>query len=164
MPAADQEAGSQAWSLRNALIVLSVVTLATAFVSRARPLARPLRPRGRTPDQFFIAVVIVAIVGNAAEHGGAVVIAHSWEHDARDGDRDHLVDAGGAVRRARGRAPLLALRPAACPLSFKVVEIATMGLAAALAVRVVWDGRSRRWEGYLLVGAYALCVLWYALA
>ena len=27
-------------------------------------------------NEFFIAVVIVAIVGNAAEHGGAIVIAH----------------------------------------------------------------------------------------
>jgi hypothetical protein len=29
---------------------------------------------------------------------------------------------------------------------------------------VVWDGRSRRWEGFLLVAAYGACVVWYALA
>ena len=29
---------------------------------------------------------------------------------------------------------------------------------------VVWDGRSRRWEGFLLVGVYALAVVAYFLA
>jgi Ca2+:H+ antiporter len=49
-------------------------------------------------------------------------------------------------------------------LSFRVVEIATMAVAAAVATVVVWDGRSRRWEGFLLVGVYGLCVVSYALA
>ena len=41
-----------------------------------RPLARRASRTRSASREFFIAVVIVAIVGNAAEHGGAVVIAH----------------------------------------------------------------------------------------
>ena len=47
------------------------------------------------------------------------------------------------------------------PLSFRVIEIVTMAGAAAFAAFVVWDGRSRRWEGFLLVGVYGLAVVAY---
>jgi Ca2+:H+ antiporter len=50
------------------------------------------------------------------------------------------------------------------PLSFRVVEVVTMAAAAAFAAVVVADGRSRRWEGFLLVGVYGGAVLWYLLA
>ena len=33
-----------------------------------------------------------------------------------------------------------------------------MAAAAAFATIVIWDGRSRRWEGFLLVGVYVLAV------
>ena len=39
-------------------------------------------------------------------------------------------------------------------LSFRPIEIATMGLAALGVAFVVRDGVSRRWEGFLLVGTY----------
>ena len=44
------------------------------------------------------------------------------------------------------------------PLSFRMVEIFAMAAAAAFATIVIWDGRSRRWEGFLLVGVYVLAV------
>ena len=49
-------------------------------------------------------------------------------------------------------------------LSFRVIEIATMAAAAVFSTFVIWDGRSRRWEGFLLVGVYGLAVVAYALA
>ena len=39
-----------------------------------------------------------------------------------------------------------------------------MGIAAAFTAFVCADGRSRRWEGFLLVGVYAGFVAWYAFA
>jgi Ca2+/Na+ antiporter len=39
-----------------------------------------------------------------------------------------------------------------------------MGGAALAALIVVGDGRSKRWEGFLLVGVYAAAVVAYALA
>jgi calcium/proton exchanger cax len=50
------------------------------------------------------------------------------------------------------------------PLSFRVVEVATMAAAALFAAIVVADGKSRRWEGFLLIGVYAAAVVWYLLA
>jgi Ca2+/Na+ antiporter len=40
----------------------------------------------------------------------------------------------------------------------------TMAGAAVFATFVIRDGRSRRWEGFLLVGMYGLAVVWYLLA
>jgi Ca2+/H+ antiporter len=40
------------------------------------------------------------------------------------------------------------------PLSFRPIELATMGGAAALVAVTLADGRGRRWEGFMLVTVY----------
>ena len=108
-------------------------------------------------NEFFIAVVIVAIVGNAAEHGGAIVIAHRGN-----------TTLATEIAITSSMQVALFVTPAVCllsafvgrglPLSFRVIEIFAMAAAAAFAAIVIWDGRSRRWEGFLLVGVYVLAV------
>ena len=88
-----------------------------------RPRGRHGRDRGRSRgpralaqdafaetaglSQFFIAAVIVAIVGNAAEHGGAVVIAAPRQDQARHRDRDLVERAGRPVRDSGDRVDLV---------------------------------------------------------
>jgi Ca2+:H+ antiporter len=107
--------------------------------------------------------VIVAIVGNAAEHGGAVVIA-------KRGNTTLATE----IAITSSMQVALFVTPAVCllswlvgnglPFSFRAIEIITMAAAAAFAAWVIWDGRSRRWEGIVLVGVYGLMVVAYALA
>jgi len=152
-----------AWSLRTALAWLTVATVATAFVSEV--LVHSLSAFGHTVglSEFFIAVVIVAIVGNAAEHGGAIVIA-------RKGNIQLATEIAitSSMQVALLVAPAVALLSwlvgAGLPLAFRGVEVATMALASVVAVVVVWDGKSKRWEGYALAGAYTLAVVWYGLS
>src|SRR5262249_14191974 len=70
---AEEPAG---WPLWVALTTLAVATVATALVSEI--LVHSLDEFAKTAglSRFFISAVIVAVVGNAAEHGGAVVVAH----------------------------------------------------------------------------------------
>src|SRR5919197_2802351 len=63
------------WSLPVALGTLAVATAATALVSEIIVHSLDAFAKAAGLSEFFVAVVIVAIVGNAAEHGGAVVIA-----------------------------------------------------------------------------------------
>src|SRR5881628_3537881 len=63
------------WSLRSSLAVLGVTTAATAAISEILVNSLQAFAEAANLSEFFIAIVIVAIVGNAAEHGGAVVIA-----------------------------------------------------------------------------------------
>jgi Ca2+:H+ antiporter len=113
-------------------------------------------------SEFFIAVVIVALVGNAAEHGGAIVIA-------RRGNTRLATEIAitSSMQVAIFVAPAVALISIVLShnltLSFRPVEIATMALAALLAWLVTRDGRSRRWEGFLLAGSYGVAVGCYAL-
>ena len=161
--AATREAPDEhAWPLRNAILLLSVATVATAFVSEV--LIHTLNHFGEAVglSQFFISIVIVAIVGNAAEHGGAVVIA-------RRGNTTLATE----IAITSSMQVAVFVTPAVCllswivgtglPLSFRVIEITTMLAAAAFAAIVIWDGRSRRWEGFLLLGAYGLAVVAYYL-
>jgi Ca2+:H+ antiporter len=152
-----QEAAGGAWSLKKSLLLLGVATLATAFVSET--LVHSLDHFGRAVglNEFFIAVVIVAIVGNAAEHGGAVVIAHRGN-----------TTLATEIAVTSSMQVALFVTPAVCllsvlvgrglPLSFRMVEIFVMAAAAAFAMAVIWDGRSRRWEGFLLAGVYVIAV------
>jgi Ca2+:H+ antiporter len=142
------------WSLRFALAVLGVATVATAFVSEL--LVHSLDAFGKSVglSEFFIAAVIVAIVGNAAEHGGAVVIAHRGKMKlATEIAVSSSAQVGLLLVPAIMLLSLLFAHP--LPLSFRPVELAAMGGAAAFVAFVLADGRSRRWEGYLLIGVFA---------
>jgi Ca2+:H+ antiporter len=157
------EAGEHAWSLRRSIGLLAVATVATALVSEI--LVHSLDHFGKAVglNEFFIAVVIVAIVGNAAEHGGAIVIA-------RRGNTTLATEIAvtSSMQVALFVTPVVSLLSwivgPGLPLSFRAVEIVTMAAAAVFATFVIWDGRSKRWEGFLLAGAYGACVVSYALA
>ncbi len=157
------EPSTTAWPLRKAIAVLAVATIATALVSEI--LVHSLDKFGHAVGlgEFFIAIVIVAIVGNAAEHGGAIVIAKRG--NTRLATEIAIVSS---MQVAVFVAPAVALLSwivgRGLPLSFRLVEVVTMAGAALAAFVVVSDGRSRRWEGFALVGVYAAAVVAYAVA
>jgi Ca2+:H+ antiporter len=141
------------WSLRTALVVLAAATVITALISET--LVRSLHAFAEAAglSEFFIAVVIVAIVGNAAEHGGAIVIATRGKLRLAT-----EIAVSSSAQVALFVTPAVALlswvvRPP-LPLSFRPIELATMGGAAALVAVTLADGRGRRWEGFMLVTVY----------
>ena len=153
-----EESGHEAlggWSLSVSLAVLGAATLVTALISETLVHSLDVvRPRGR-----------------------ALRVLHLGR------DRRDRRQRGRARRRDRHRAPREACKLAteiavsssaqvallvtpvvallswlvrpALPLSFRPIELAAMGGAAALVALVIGDGRGRRWEGYLLVAVYA---------
>jgi Ca2+:H+ antiporter len=163
--AASPRAGpsEDAWRLRSGVVALAVATIATALVSEI--LVGSLDAFGRAIglSQFFVSAVIVAIVGNAAEQGGAIVIARRG--NTRLGAE---IAVSSSCQVAVFVTPAVALLSFfvgnELPLSFRPVELAAMlgaGLVVALAVA---DGRSRRWEGLVLLGLYACVVVAFGIA
>ena len=71
------EPGEGTWSLPVSLAVLAVATGATAWVSEILVHSLGSFASAVGLSEFFVSVVIVAIVGNAAEHGGAILIARN---------------------------------------------------------------------------------------
>ena len=148
------------WPLSAALVVLGLATVVTAFVTEA--LVGTLRAFAQTANlsEFFVAVVIVAIVGNATEHGSAVLLA-------RRGRVKLAVEIplASSAQIAGLLIPLVALiswgfEPLA--LSFRPVELTAMATAAALPALVLRPGRTTRLGGAILLAAYAiLAVVFY---
>jgi Ca2+:H+ antiporter len=141
------------WSLPVALGVLAAATVVTALISETLVHSLHSFAESAGLSEFFIATVIVAIVGNAAEHGGAIVIASRGKLPLAT-----EIAVSSSAQVALLVTPAVALlswvvKPA-LPLSFRPIELATMGGAALMVGIVLADGRGRRWEGFLLVAVY----------
>ena len=144
-----------AWSLPRSLAVLGAATALTAVVSEVLVHSLEGFAEQAGMSRFFISAVIVAIVGNAAEHGGAIVIARRGKiRLATEIAVSSSAQVGLLV------VPVIALISwaitPALPLAFRPVEVAAMGGSALFVAAVIFDGKSRRWEGGLLLAAYAV--------
>ncbi len=129
-PGAEHSGRSGGWSLATALIVLAAATAATALVSEILTGSIKEFADSAGLQQFFVAAVIVAIVGNAAEHGGAVVIARAGKLDLAG-----EIAFSSSAQVATLVLPLVVLLSLAIePLSldFRPVELVT--IAASIAV------------------------------
>lgn len=152
--ASDEEI--RAWSLPAALGALAIATAATALVAEILVGSLEVFADKAGLTEFFVAAVIVAIVGNAAEHGGAVIVAFRGKI-ALAGE----IALSSAAQVAVFLIPAVALlswllEPIA--LSFRPVEMAALAGATAFTAIVLFDGRSSRLRGGLLVLGYAVIV------
>ena len=157
-----EEPGEGTWTLSAALVALGVATGATAWVSEILVHSLGAFAKAVGLSEFFIAVVIVAIVGNAAEHGGAILIARTGKMRlATEIAISSSAQVGLLVVPVVTLLSLLFAHPLA--LSFRWTEVFAMGGAAVLVAATVWNGRSHRREGMLLVAAYVATVLGFLL-
>jgi Ca2+:H+ antiporter len=153
-----EEPGEGAWPLWVALVALAVATGATAWTCEILVHSLGAFAKAIGLSEFFIAVVVVAIVGNAAEHGGAILIARAGK--MRLATEIAISSSAQVALLVIPIVTLLSLlftHPLA--LSFRWTELFAMGGSALVVAATVWDGRSRRKEGALLVAAYAAAVL-----
>ena len=141
------------WSMPASLVVLGIATIATAFVSET--LVGTLQAFADTAhlSDFFVAAVIVAVIGNATEHGSAVLLA-------RRGRVKLAIEIplASSAQIAGLVIPLVALLSwTFTPLafSFRPVELAAMAVAAALPAIVLRTGRTTRFGGAILLAAYS---------
>jgi Ca2+:H+ antiporter len=145
------------------MFVLSVATAATAVVSEI--LVHSLEGFAKTAglSQFFISIVIVAVVGNAAEHGGAIVIARRGKMRLAT-----EIAVSSSAQVALFVTPAVALLSwaigPALPLAFRWEELAAMAAATGAVTFAVFDGWSTRWQGFALVGFYAVMVVGFGFA
>jgi Ca2+:H+ antiporter len=161
--ASGHEASSGSWSMPVALGTLAVATTATALVSEI--LVHSIDAFGHDVglSQFFVSAIIVAIVGNAAEHGGAVVIAARGKLKLAS---EIAVTSGTQVALLVAPAVMILsfLVKPALPLAFRWEELVGMAVAVLAVGGVVADGRGKRWEGIAIVSLYAAIAVWYGLA
>ncbi|MDO6657889.1 calcium/proton exchanger [Anaerobacillus sp. 1_MG-2023] len=156
----DQEGGDHAheepeWSRKKAMLVLALSTAAVAYVSES--LVHTFETVGETFgwSELFIGVIIVAIVGNAAEHASAIIMAYKNKMDVAV-----EIAVGSTLQVAMFVAPLLVLIslffPVQMPLVFTLPELVTMVTAVLLMIVISNDGETNWFEGATLLAAYLI--------
>ncbi len=143
------------WSLRTALLVLLVSTVLVAGESELLVGSLEAARASLGLTNLFLGVVVVAIVGNAAEHGSAVLMAVRNKMDL-----SIAVAMTSTTQIALFVAPVLVFASLftaqVMTLDFEVFELVSVALATAVLASVVSDGRSNWYEGVLLVMVYAV--------
>jgi Ca2+:H+ antiporter len=150
----DEEAGEDSWSLAASLVVLGVATVATAIIAEILVGSVHAFADKAGLSDFFVAAVIIAIVGNAAEHGGAVVVAYRGK--IKLAAEIALASSAQVAVFLIPAVALLAWAIDPLALSFRPVEIAVLAGSTVLTALLVADGRSSRLKGVILIGAYVV--------
>ena len=146
------------WSRRMALVVLVASTAVVAL--EAELLVSTLEPAlGELGlSKFFVGLILVPIIGNAAEHGSAVLFAMRNKMDIT-----LEIAIGSSTQIALFVAPALVFISLAVghPMDFifSTFEVAAVGVATILMQFIAHDGRSNWLEGTQLLGAYAIIAI-----
>ena len=104
-------------------------------------------------SDFFVAAVIVAIVGNAAEHGGAVVVAHRGNVRSR---RDRALPGAQVAVFLIPAVALISWAIEPIALAFRPVEIAALGASAIVVATSSSTGSRAEGHGAALILLYVV--------
>lgn len=141
------------WTKGQAIAVLLLATLAVAYVSENLVHTFEVVGESFGWSELFIGVIIVAIVGNAAEHASAILMAMKNKMDVAV-----EIAVGSTLQIAMFVAPVLVLLSLLfsepMPLVFTIPELVAMITAVFLAVIISNDGETNWFEGLTLLAAY----------
>lgn len=149
------ESGTAEWSLQRALIVLGVAAGLVGVESEILVGSLEQAAQALSISPLFIGLVIVPIVGNAAEHASAVFFAAKDQLDAT-----LEIATGSSTQIALLLAPLLVfislLFAHPMDLVFSPIELIALALAVIIGTVVARDGRSNWLEGAQLLAAWGI--------
>jgi Ca2+:H+ antiporter len=143
------------WGKGKAVAILALATVAVAYVSEnlVHTFEEVAHSFGWT--ELFIGIIIVAIVGNAAEHASAVIMAFKNKMDIAV-----EIAIGSTLQVAMFVAPVLMLvsllfsEP--MPLVFTLPELVAMISSVLLMIIISNDGETNWFEGATLLAAYLI--------
>src|SRR3954463_3055228 len=144
------------WTVRKSMIALAVAGLAVGLMSEILVDSITETAEKISLSQFFIGAVVVAIVGNAAEHWVAVLVAAKNKMDLAVN-----IAIGSSAQIALFVAPVLViasflLGPHPMPLVFNAFEIGGVILAVLIASQVTNHGESTWYMGLQLLAVYVV--------
>ncbi|YCA44150.1 calcium/proton exchanger [Bacillus sp. JZ8] len=143
------------WTTKRAFVILALATIAVAYISESLVETFKIVGESFGWSELFIGVIIVAIVGNAAEHISAVIMAYKNRMDVAV-----EIAIGSTLQVAMFVAPVLVLLSLlfqeSMPLVFSYPELIAMFSAVFLTVIVSNDGDTNWFEGAMLLGAYVI--------
>ncbi|MCK6482129.1 MAG: calcium/proton exchanger [Planctomycetaceae bacterium] len=147
------------WPVGKAVGVLVAATAGVAVMAEflVGAIDGVAREAGMNP--VFIGVVLVAIVGNAAEHSTAVIVAMKDKMDLA-----FNIAVGSSIQVALFVAPVLLLLsyvvgPSPMDLLFSPLEVLSVAACVGIAALVAQDGESNWLEGVMMLAVYAILAM-----
>ncbi|MGD9522703.1 MAG: calcium/proton exchanger [Gemmatimonadales bacterium] len=147
---------SGAWSVGKAVGLLALATVGVAAMSEILVHAVEPVSAGFGVSQAFLGLIIIPVIGNAAEHGTAVVAARRGHTDLA-----FQIALGSSTQIALLVAPVLVfvgalLGVTGMNLVFPSFEVIGLALAVVTSAIITLDGESHWFEGLQLLALYAM--------
>jgi Ca2+:H+ antiporter len=146
------------WSVRRSALLLGIAGVVVGVMSEILVGSISDAAKSVGLSEFFIGAVIVAIVGNAAEHWVAVLVAGKNRMDLAIN-----IAIGSSAQVALFVAPVLVLASFALgpfPMAFVLngFELGAIFLAVIIATHVTNEGESTWFEGVQLLAVYLVLI------
>lgn len=149
------EHGEPKWSLGRAMAMLGGATVFVALLSEFLVGAMESTVEDLGLSKLFVGLIVVPIVGNAAEHSSAIFLAAKDKMDV-----SIEIAIGSSTQIALFVAPMLVfvslLLGHPMDFLFSGLEIAAVAFSSAILGFIVLDGRSNWFEGAQLLAAYLI--------
>jgi Ca2+:H+ antiporter len=147
------------WNRQTSLTVLLVATAGVAFMSELLVSSVETAREALHMNHIFIGVIIVAVVGNAAEHSTAILVAMKNKMDLAVN-----IAVGSSIQIALFVAPVLVFASLLMPgpvldLHFTQMEAIAVIIAIAVVALVAQDGETHWMEGVMLLAVYLILAL-----
>jgi Ca2+:H+ antiporter len=144
------------WSMKRSVAMLAIAAVLVGVMSEVLVGSISEASKGIGLSEFFVGVFVVAIVGNAAEHWVAVLVATKDKMDLSVG-----IAIGSSAQVALFVAPVLVLLsfvvgPNPLALVFNGYELGALVFAVLIANFLTQDGESTWFEGVQLLALYAV--------
>lgn len=157
--AGELETGLRGWSLRRSITTLAVATILIVWMSEILVHSVSAAAIELGMSQVFIGVIVVAVIGNAAEHSTAIIVALKNRMDLSLG-----IAIGSSIQIALFVAPVLVfasyfIGPTPMDLIFTPLETVAIALAVLITGQIASDGESNWLEGVQLLSVYAILAL-----
>ena len=147
-----------AWTVRSGVLVLVAATLGVAVMSETLVASLEEAVHVLGWSELFVGVILIPVIGNAAEHLTAVTVAMKNKMDLSLG-----IAIGSSTQIALLVAPALVfislLFPQRMNLLFQPFELVAIGLAVLIVNLISNDGESNWYEGVQLLLAYAIVAI-----
>jgi Ca2+:H+ antiporter len=143
------------WSVRRAVAVLALATIGTAVESEILVHATTAATAALGLSEVFLGLVIIPLIGNAAEHATAVVVARKGQMDLA-----LQIALGSSTQIALLVAPLLVfvglILGQPMNFAFRTFEVLALAMATAVNAILTLDGETHWFEGVQLLAVYAM--------
>lgn len=142
------------WSVKKSILVLAVATILIAIESELLVGAVEPMTQSIGLSEFFVGIILVPIIGNAAEHSTAIVMALKNKMDV-----SVEIAIGSSLQIILFVAPILIfLSLLFTPMSivFNVFELVALIVSVIITNKVASDGKSNWLEGVQLLAVYLI--------